>query len=79
MTASDEKIGRLIRQVDQFTESLPEMRAIAREQLIAAQSQAENIKRIADRTERQNTISERLAATVERQSQMLETLMSRQQ
>jgi hypothetical protein len=65
------KLDVLVDQVGRLTEGLTEMRAISRENLAVAQSQAESVKQLVETIKQQ-------AETNARQTQILETLVGRQ-
>lgn len=65
------KLGVLIDQVGRLIEGLTELRAISRENLVVAQSQAESVKQLVETIKQQ-------AETNARQTQLLETLIGRQ-
>jgi methyl-accepting chemotaxis protein len=71
------KLDVLIDQVGRLTEGLTEMRSISREQLVVAQSQAESVKQLVETVRQQAETVKQQAETNARQTQMLETLISR--
>jgi methyl-accepting chemotaxis protein len=72
------KLDVLIDQVGRLTEGLTEMRAMSREQLVVAQSQAESVKQLVETVRQQAETAKQQAETNARQTQLLETLIGRQ-